>query len=149
MTVCAGVRFLRNGAHSLIARVCQHVVPPQPPQLFSIRVLGSPPQPPRGGVSCSLLPLEILHKMTTFPFKAPLRWIVGLCVLAACACAGRSTRSKGFQQTIRPSHTVTAEKAAKGSRASGQQGSKRAGQGRGRFLESAPPSESLVSFSPA
>ena len=40
---------LRVGAHPLIARLRQHVVPPQPPQLFSIRVEGSPPNPPSRG----------------------------------------------------------------------------------------------------
>ena len=35
----AGAPFTSGiGAHPLIARLRQHVVPPQPPQLFSIRV---------------------------------------------------------------------------------------------------------------
>ena len=45
--------------------------------------------------------------MITFQSQPQLRWIsVGLQVLAACA--GRSTRRKGFQQTLRPSHPVRA-----------------------------------------
>ena len=40
------------GAHPLIARLRQHVVPAQPPQLFSIRV--HPPNPPPRGFFCSL-----------------------------------------------------------------------------------------------
>ena len=40
-----GVPFtLRTGAHPGIAQLRQHVVPPQPPQLFSISVWGSPPK---------------------------------------------------------------------------------------------------------
>ena len=41
------------GAHPLIARLRQHVVPPQPP--FRVH----PPNPPQGGLSCSLLPFAV------------------------------------------------------------------------------------------
>ena len=71
-------------------------------QLGCRRFRVHPPNPPQVGHSCSLLPFEVLHNVTAFPSKARLKWIgVGLWSLAACA--GRSTRSKGLQQTIRPS----------------------------------------------
>ena len=38
--VRGGCASLEMGAHPLIARLRQHVVPPQPPQLFSIRLPG-------------------------------------------------------------------------------------------------------------
>ena len=41
--------YFRIGAHPFIARLRQHVVPPQSPQLFSIRVWGSPPKTPLKG----------------------------------------------------------------------------------------------------
>ena len=60
------------GAHPLIARLRQHVVPTQPPKLFSIGFRVHPPNPPQGGLSCSLLPLavqdisdQILQQSTT------------------------------------------------------------------------------------
>ena len=50
------------GAPPLIAQLHQHVVPPQPRQLFSIRVQGSPPESP---FSCSLFPFAAaLHKLS-------------------------------------------------------------------------------------
>ena len=93
------------GAHPLIARLRQHVVPPQPPQLFSIRVYRvHPPTPLKRGFLALCFPSRLCRKR---------KWItVGLWVLAACA--GRSTRSKGSQQTLRLSHPVrVARKQAK------------------------------------
>ena len=70
--------------------------------------------------------------MTTFPFKAPLRWIgVGLCVLAACACAGPLDEKQGFPTNNPPlaySHSRKGSEGQQGVRAAGQQEG-RAGQG--------------------
>ena len=94
-TVCVQwVRLLLyEQGRALIARLRQHVATPEPPQLFSTIAFRVHPETPfKGG----------------FPAPASLRneplleWIgAGLWVLAACA--GRSTRSNGFQQTTRPS----------------------------------------------
>ena len=83
------------------------VVPPQPPQLFSIRVYRAhPPKYPQGWFCCSLLPSQF-GLNGEFHSKPQLRWIrVGLWVLAACA--GRSSRSTGFQPTTRLGSPVTA-----------------------------------------
>ena len=84
---------LRIGARPLIARLRQHVVPPQPPQLFSIigfRV--HPPTPLKGGFLALCFPSQPCRNCA-FRSKTELKWItVGLWVLAACA--GRSTKSK-------------------------------------------------------
>ena len=50
-----------TGARPLIARLRQHVVPPQPPQLVPIRVDGTPPNPPQKGFSCFLFPFACRH----------------------------------------------------------------------------------------
>ena len=126
--------YFRNRGHPLIARLRQHVVPPQPPQLFSIRVSGSPPNPPQGGFLALCFPSQLCRKCA-FHSKTELKWIiVGLWVLAACA--GRSTRSKGSQRTLRLSHPVrVARKPAKND-FSGFRAGDRAGW-RGRPLEPA------------
>ena len=83
-----------------------------------------PPNPPQGRLSCSLLPLAALQKMCVSQ-QPELKWtLVGLWVLAACA--GRSTRSKGSQQTLRFSHPV------KVARKQGKQGDFLRGRARGR-----------------
>ena len=123
------VRFFRNGgANPLIARLRQHVVPPQPPQLFSIRVQGSPPKPPsRGAFLLSASFRRSTHKQPHN--QALLIWMgVGLWVLAACA--GCSTKSKGFQQTTWPSRPLSAKTGRAGQGRAGRAGQGRAGQGR-------------------
>ena len=60
--------------------------------------------PLKGGFLALCFPLQLCRKCA-FHSKTELKWItVGLWVLAACA--GRSTRSKGSQQTLRLSHPV-------------------------------------------
>ena len=51
------------GAHSLLARLRQHVVLPQPPKYAQLRFRVHPPNPPSKGLSCSLLPFAVLVKM--------------------------------------------------------------------------------------
>ena len=49
------------GARPLIARLRQHVVPPQPPNYSQLWFKVHPPNPPQGGFSCSLLPFAVRH----------------------------------------------------------------------------------------
>ena len=71
-----------------------------------------PPTPLKGGFLALCFPSQLCRKCALHS-KTELKWItVGLWVLAACA--GRSTRSKGSQQTLRLSHPVrVARKPAK------------------------------------
>ena len=56
---CVGAPFTSGGGvHPLIVRLRQHVVPLQPPQLFSIMVY---PQTPSTGAFLSLLPFAVRH----------------------------------------------------------------------------------------
>ena len=86
--------FRNRGAptNRALASACS----PAPSQL-GFRV--HPPTPLKGGLSRSLLPFALCTKCA-FHRKTELKWIiVGLWVLAACA--GRSTRNKDSQQTLR------------------------------------------------
>ena len=96
--------YLRNrGAPTCRALASACSPAPTTPTILN-RVWGlrlTPQNPFKAGLSCSLLAFAVLMKMSV----SQLRWIgVGLWILAACA--GRSTRSKGFQQAVCPSHPV-------------------------------------------
>ena len=97
---------LGTGAHPLIARLRQHVVPPQPPKLFSIRV--------QGGFSCSLLPFAVQYISDQITTEIDWCRVVGP--------RGRSTKSKfpTNNLALAPCHDVLTQ----GSRA----GQGRAGQ---------------------
>ena len=99
--------FRNRGAPTQhVARLHQHVVPPHHPNYSQLGVRVHPPQPPLKESFLALcFPSQFDTYTTAFESEPQLSWIgVGLCVLAACA--GRSTKSKGFQQTTRPSHPV-------------------------------------------
>ena len=97
----------------------QHVVPPQPPKLFSIRVYRvHPPNPPQGGLSCSLLPFAVIYKRPNY----------GLWVLAACAAAQRKA---SFQQTTWPSQGGQGAGQGAGGRGQGAGGRGAGGRGQG------------------
>ena len=97
----------------------QHVVPPQPPKLFSIRVYRvHPPNPPQGGLSCSLLPFAVIYKRPNY----------GLWVLAACAAAQRKA---SFQQTTWPSQGGQGAGQGAGGRGQGAGGQGAGGRGAG------------------
>ena len=116
------------GAHPLIARLRQHVVPPQPPKLVSIRV--HPPNPPPGGLSCSLLPFAVqyISDQISQQSTSEMDW----CLSSRPVPAAR--RKASFQQTTWPRQGRAGQGRAGQGRAgqgrAGRAGQGRAGQGR-------------------
>ena len=101
--VCMPFYVGKNGAptYRVLASACN----PAPTTPMILKQLGCRVHlqtPPQGGLSCSLLPFAILHNdRVSQQTTAEMDWC-RLRVLGACA--GRSTKSKGFQQTAHPSH---------------------------------------------
>ena len=128
-----GAPFALGIGRTHLSRACgQHVVPPQPPQLFSIRVSGSPPKPPSRGLPCSLLPFAVRHINNHIDNQAMLRWIGVGCGPSRPVPA---TRRKAcvFHQTPRTCREQTREGRA------GQEGKAEKGRAGQRAASPQPP----------
>ena len=96
--------FRNRGAptNRALASACSPA--PTTPNYSQLGFRAHPPTPLKGGFLALCFPSQLCRKCACHS-KTELRWItVGLWVFAACA--GRSTRSKGSQQTLRLSHPV-------------------------------------------